>query len=171
MNGQWGAYPIENSHSHVIISDDHGETWRVGAAELSLNTSNECSVAELANGRWSNTRRCVALPLFGVRSINEERFNFNGLERLKSSRNATRVHHTECSVVGESVLPSVPCSNVVNSYYYAVPSVNSFLSILATACLLAFISMCFNEYDADDWDNAVLRRYARHECEKLRWPE
>ena len=44
------AYPIENSHSHTIISDDHGKSWRVGTTVLALNTSNECSVAELANG-------------------------------------------------------------------------------------------------------------------------
>lgn len=50
VNGQWAAYPIMNSHSHVIVSDNHGGTWRVGSEELLLNTSNECSIAELANG-------------------------------------------------------------------------------------------------------------------------
>ena len=46
---QFVAYPIENSHSHTIISDDHGKSWRVGGVQA-LNTSNECSVAELSNG-------------------------------------------------------------------------------------------------------------------------
>jgi sialidase-1 len=44
------AYPIENSHSHTIISDDHGKSWRVGKTVQALNTSNECSIAELFNG-------------------------------------------------------------------------------------------------------------------------
>jgi sialidase-1 len=44
------AYPIENSHSHTIISDNHGRDWRVGKTVLALNTSNECSLAELSNG-------------------------------------------------------------------------------------------------------------------------
>ena len=44
------AYPIANSHSHTVISDNHGKSWRVGETALALNTSNECSVTELFNG-------------------------------------------------------------------------------------------------------------------------
>jgi len=36
-------------HSHAIYSDDHGETWKLGqATDASMN---ECTVAELADGR------------------------------------------------------------------------------------------------------------------------
>eukprot|EP01044_Picomonas_judraskeda_P017391 COSAG03_NODE_3264_length_2119_cov_1.878713_1_plen_530_part_00 len=48
--GQWSAYPITNGHSHTIISDTHGATWRTGEKPLALPSSNECSLAELANG-------------------------------------------------------------------------------------------------------------------------
>ena len=34
--------------SQVMISDDHGETWQVGAA---LSTGNENEIAELSDGR------------------------------------------------------------------------------------------------------------------------
>ena len=36
------------SYSHVLISDDHGESWRIGGN--SSRTTNECALAELANG-------------------------------------------------------------------------------------------------------------------------
>jgi len=36
-------------HSHVIYSDDHGETWHVGGR--ADEGTNECTVAELADGR------------------------------------------------------------------------------------------------------------------------
>ena len=48
--GQWKAYPITNGHSHTILSDTHGSSWRVGKTPLALPSSNECSLAELANG-------------------------------------------------------------------------------------------------------------------------
>eukprot|EP01052_Picozoa_sp_SAG31_P005144 SAG31_NODE_222_length_19895_cov_34.907626_9_plen_603_part_00 len=48
--GQWTAYPITNGHSHTIISDTHGKTWRTGRKPLALPSSNECSIAEIANG-------------------------------------------------------------------------------------------------------------------------
>ncbi len=35
-------------HSHAIFSDDHGATWRLGVA--TENGTNECQVAELADG-------------------------------------------------------------------------------------------------------------------------
>jgi sialidase-1 len=35
-------------HSHVILSDDHGETWRVGG--IVDEGTNECAVAEFGNG-------------------------------------------------------------------------------------------------------------------------
>lgn len=37
------------SHSHVIFSDDGGETWHIGGS-VTTPTSNECSLAELAHG-------------------------------------------------------------------------------------------------------------------------
>ena len=50
VTGHWSAYPIQTGHSHLIISDNHGKDWRVGKHSLALNTSNECSIAELSNG-------------------------------------------------------------------------------------------------------------------------
>ena len=47
---QWTAYPINGSHSHTLISDTHGKSWRPGREPLALNSSNECSLAELSNG-------------------------------------------------------------------------------------------------------------------------
>lgn len=45
-------------HSHVIISDDHGATWRIGGI-VGVGT-NECAVAELADGRiYINCRNYV----------------------------------------------------------------------------------------------------------------
>lgn len=38
-----------HSHSHVIYSDDHGANWHIGGS-VKAATTNECSVAELANG-------------------------------------------------------------------------------------------------------------------------
>jgi sialidase-1 len=37
------------SFSHVIFSDDHGKTWRIGGA--AAERTNECQVVELADGR------------------------------------------------------------------------------------------------------------------------
>jgi sialidase-1 len=37
-------------HSHVILSDDHGKTWRLGGISPQPNV-NECTVAELSDGR------------------------------------------------------------------------------------------------------------------------
>jgi len=63
----FAAYPIANSHSHTVTSDDHGKTWRVGKTVLALNTSNECSVAELANGTVvMNSRNYVGEATHGV---------------------------------------------------------------------------------------------------------
>ena len=36
-------------NSHVIYSDDHGETWRLGG--VATPDVNECEVVELADGR------------------------------------------------------------------------------------------------------------------------
>ena len=44
--------------SHVILSDDHGETWRLGG-EAQLGT-NECMAAQLADGRvYLNERNYI----------------------------------------------------------------------------------------------------------------
>jgi hypothetical protein len=60
---QWSAYPIAGSHSHTLISDTHGKDWRVGRQPLALNSSNECSLAELANGTLvMNSRNYVGRP-------------------------------------------------------------------------------------------------------------
>ena len=57
------AYPIANSHSHTIISDDGGASWRPGKRPLALNTSNECSIAELANGTLVMNARNYLKPV------------------------------------------------------------------------------------------------------------
>jgi sialidase-1 len=40
----------EKLHSHVILSDDHGRSWRLGG-EVEEGDTEECSVVELADGR------------------------------------------------------------------------------------------------------------------------
>lgn len=41
--------PGQGSQSHLVLSDDGGQTWRVGAV-APYSPSNECSVAELGDG-------------------------------------------------------------------------------------------------------------------------
>jgi sialidase-1 len=40
----------KDCYSHIIYSDDHGATWKLGGA-VPDNTTNECQVVELADGR------------------------------------------------------------------------------------------------------------------------
>ncbi len=45
------SYPDTNEYgSHVIVSDDHGATWRLGGVAPNRGV-NECAVVELADGR------------------------------------------------------------------------------------------------------------------------
>ena len=60
------------SYSHVIISDDAGKTWRIGGN--SSRTTNECAIAELANGTIvMNSRNYVGvkgvLPGVGTHAV------------------------------------------------------------------------------------------------------
>ena len=56
-------------YSHVVYSDDHGETWRLGGS-TSIDQVNECCVVELANGdvllntrNYDRTRRTRQVTL------------------------------------------------------------------------------------------------------------
>ena len=49
INGQLDPYPISTGHSHVVYSDNHGEHWGLGGT-IGLNSSDECSVAQLSSG-------------------------------------------------------------------------------------------------------------------------
>eukprot|EP01051_Picozoa_sp_SAG22_P005628 SAG22_NODE_339_length_12034_cov_3.087474_5_plen_233_part_00 len=49
IDGQLDPYPIETNHAHVILSDDHGDSWRLGGI-VGLHSSDECSVAQLSSG-------------------------------------------------------------------------------------------------------------------------
>lgn len=50
IDGQLNPYPINTNHAHVIISDDGGSNWSLGAT-IGLNSSDECSIAQLSSGR------------------------------------------------------------------------------------------------------------------------
>lgn len=48
-----------NGHSHVIYSDDHGATWKLGGITPDASvSSNESTVAELSNGNLMLNMRC-----------------------------------------------------------------------------------------------------------------
>jgi sialidase-1 len=49
INGQLSPYPIQTNHAHVIYSDTHGDSWQLGGIE-GLNSSDECSTAQLSSG-------------------------------------------------------------------------------------------------------------------------
>ena len=61
--GHWSAYPITTGHSHKILSDDHGKSWRAGGS-VPFATTNECSIAELKNGTLvMNSHNYVGHPV------------------------------------------------------------------------------------------------------------
>ena len=47
---------VDSTHSHVILSDDHGETWRIGGS--AQEGTNECAAAELDDGSVYLNMRC-----------------------------------------------------------------------------------------------------------------
>ncbi len=58
MVGKYFDRARDPYHSHVIYSDDHGETWQIGGI-VQIGT-NECAVVELANGAvYINCRNYV----------------------------------------------------------------------------------------------------------------
>ncbi|MBM3804473.1 MAG: exo-alpha-sialidase [Acidimicrobiia bacterium] len=48
--GSTGTEETTYSSSYVSYSDDHGQTWKMGADAESQGTTNECQVAEMADG-------------------------------------------------------------------------------------------------------------------------
>ncbi len=59
ITGQWSAYPALLHASHVIISDDGGRTFSVGGSLAENLTTDECALAELADGTvLMNSRNC-----------------------------------------------------------------------------------------------------------------
>ena len=59
IKGQWSAYPAIVHASHVIISDDGGNTFRVGGSLAENLTTDECALSELADGTvLMNSRNC-----------------------------------------------------------------------------------------------------------------
>lgn len=48
--GSTGGEDSAYAASYVSYSDDHGQTWKIGAEAQSQGTTNECQVAELADG-------------------------------------------------------------------------------------------------------------------------
>lgn len=50
IDGQLDPYPIDTNHAHVIVSDSGGDTWALGGT-IHMNSSDECSVAQLGSGR------------------------------------------------------------------------------------------------------------------------
>lgn len=78
------SYPDTQEYgSHVIVSDDHGATWRLGGAAPKRRV-NECAVVELADGTLmlnmrnyvsSKKVRQVAFSTDGGDSWNDQRFD------------------------------------------------------------------------------------------------
>ena len=50
IDNQLNPYPINTNHAHVIVSDDGGANWTLGGT-IGMNSSDECSVAQLGSGR------------------------------------------------------------------------------------------------------------------------
>ena len=58
--------------SHIITSDDHGTTWKLGGSTPDTNSS-ECQVVELVDGRLLlNTRNCFRKTGFRSVSVSED---------------------------------------------------------------------------------------------------
>ena len=49
INKQMSPYPIITNHAHVVYSDDHGTNWKLGGV-VAMNSSDECSIAQLSSG-------------------------------------------------------------------------------------------------------------------------
>jgi len=59
-------------HSHIIYSDDHGKNWQLGGS-TSGETVNECTVAEISNGKLLlNMRNFNSTNSFRKTSISED---------------------------------------------------------------------------------------------------
>ncbi|MGB0824274.1 MAG: sialidase family protein, partial [Alphaproteobacteria bacterium] len=67
IKGQWAGYPSTMEHSGVILSDDHGVSWRPGASMANASTD-ECALAETADGTLViNARSCVGAGAAAVK--------------------------------------------------------------------------------------------------------
>eukprot|EP01043_Picozoa_sp_COSAG02_P053769 COSAG02_NODE_5987_length_3887_cov_2.044879_3_plen_365_part_00 len=66
-NGQYGAYPITDMRSGVLISDDGGASWQAGGHTQTNMTNNEAAVSELADGTIVlNSRNYLGTSHYGT---------------------------------------------------------------------------------------------------------
>ena len=76
-------------HSHVIYSDDHGKTWKIGG--IVDNGTNESTVVELSDGRLyincRNTRQGVEVPAARIHAWSKD----GGLSFSKTARDGVLI--------------------------------------------------------------------------------
>ena len=66
----YGTYPQDDngdwSHGHVLLSDDNGSSWKLGATQFGRGShySNECQAVELRNGSVLIISRSISDPVW-----------------------------------------------------------------------------------------------------------
>jgi sialidase-1 len=112
--GQLGTN-YKYSGAHSLISDDHGETWRLGFVDRSYDgwiNTNETAVAQLADGRLYFNSRDQQGRAPGNRAVGWSRTGGNTLSGKFVSARRTAAPMVQCSVLslGNTLIFAGPSS-------------------------------------------------------------